>query len=327
MPILPTTDLTNFIVGDNTGATHNGSPVGDLIIAAGGDDTVSGQAAGDVIYGNKGSDTLNGNQGPDVFVWTNGDGTDTVNGNQGIDTQVVEGSPTAGEDFELRADGGGAVFERSSQVAFQINLQSVEELHLQSLGGNDDLLVRNLQGSGVNEVWFRGGDGSDSLRVQGSTAILAEGENGADDLRGGSGDDQLHGGAGNDQLRGIGGDDWLEGGNGGDTLSGGSGRDVLAGGNGNDQMNGGPGGDLFLIRQAEGNDFIQNFAQGSDVIVLQNLTTGGAPLNSFAQLGAALTEQNGDTVIDLSGFNTNNTPASVTVDNVTGLTATDFLFL
>ncbi len=326
MPVLPLTQVTNFIVGDNNAGTHSGSPVGDLIIAGGGDDTVSGQAQGDIIYGNKGADTLNGNQGPDVFVWTNGDGTDTVNGNQGTDTQVVEGGP-ASEDFDLRADGGGAVFERTSQTAFQINLENVEQLHLQSLGGNDEFVVRNLQGTGINEVWFRGGDGNDSLRVQGSSPVKAEGENGADDLRGGGGDDQLHGGSGNDQLRGNGGDDWLDGGQGADNLSGGSGRDVLVGGTGNDQINGGAGGDFIFIGQAQGNDFVQGFTSGTDVIVFQNLVSAGAPLTSFAQLGGALTEQNGDTVIDLSGFNTNGTAASVTIDGATGLTAQDFLFL
>lgn len=330
MPILPTTQIDNFVIGNNQGTTLTGTNQGDYILAGGGADTVSGQQAGDVIYGNRGADTISGNQGPDVIVWTNGDGSDTVNGNQGQDTQVVEGNPTASESFTLGAgNAGDALFQRTSPAAFQLDIENVESLHLHSLGGSDQFTVQNLAGTSIRDVWYRGGDGADSLSAQGtSTPISAEGEAGADDLRGGSGDDQLDGGAGTDTLRGQGGDDRLSGGAGTDSLFGGTGRDVLAGGAGNDQLSGGAGADFFLVKQAEGNDTIQGFASGSDVIVLQNLINpNGGALTNFNQLSNAITVQNGDSVIDLSTFNSQGANASITVDNVTNLTATDFLFL
>ncbi|MBX9633393.1 MAG: hypothetical protein K2X44_00295, partial [Magnetospirillum sp.] len=117
------------------------------------------------------------------------------------------------------------------------------------------------------------------------------------------------------------------GGNGADTLSGGQGRDVLEGGNGNDQLSGGLGRDAFVFQPAEGNDTIQGFTSGVDTIVLRNFVSpGGGPL-SFTDLASAITEQGGDSTIDLSGFNTQGAAASITVNNVANLTQADFVFL
>ncbi|MBC7953319.1 MAG: hypothetical protein H7Z12_16045 [Rhodospirillaceae bacterium] len=327
MAILPVTPIDNIVLGTSEADTLNGTNNGDLILAGAGDDTLNGLQRGDVLFGNRGADAVNGNQGNDVLVWTNGDGSDTMDGGQGTDTVVVEGG-NAGETFSLGSGGNDAEFQRTSQTAFQLDIQRVESLDLQSQGGNDRFTVDDLSGSAINQVHFRGGDGADILSGQNtSTPIVAEGENGADRLSGGGGSDQLHGGNGNDILRGNAGNDWLVGGNGNDNLSGGQGRDVLEGGAGDDQLNGGNGRDAFVIGPNEGEDTIQNFATGQDVIVMRGFSAAGGDPLTFADVTGAITETGGDTNIDLSSFATQGGAASLTVSNVTGLTEADFVFL
>lgn len=328
MPILPITPIDNITFGTEQADTLTGGPGSDLILGGAGADTISGQQGADTLFGNRGADTVTGNQGNDVLVWTNGDGSDTMDGGQGNDTVVVEGNNNAGENFSLGLGGNDVEFQRTNPGPFQLDIQRVETLDLQSLAGNDSFTVQDLSGSAITQVKFHSGDGNDTLNAQGSsTPILAEGWNGNDRLTGGNGDDQLHGGPGTDILRGNGGDDWLLGGTGNDNLNGGAGRDVLEGGAGNDTLNGGPGRDAYVVQPNEGDDTIQGFASGTDSIVLRNFSApGGGPL-TFADLGNAITEQGGNTIIDLSDFNNQNAAASITVNNVTGLTQTDFVFV
>jgi|GEM_PF-3889880 Hemolysin-type calcium-binding repeat (2 copies). len=323
MPILPVFSLDDAVFGTPQADSLNGGGGGDLIHGGAGADTISGRGGDDVIYGGRGADALSGGSGSDVFVWTDGDGSDTVNGGSGADTQVVEGNDN-GETFRLEADGNDAVFGRTGgQGAFEIELERVETVDVQGLGGNDRLTVQDLSGTAVDWVRFSGGEGADRLSAQNTdVSVRADGGNGADQLTGGSGGDQLFGDGGADTLRGNGGDDWLAGGNGADTLSGGSGDDVLEGGRGNDRLTGGSGDDAYVIDRDGGADTIQGFGNGDDVIVLRGLTAQGSPL-TFTELSAQITEQGGDSTIDLSSFG----GGSVTVGNATGLAENDFVFL
>jgi Ca2+-binding RTX toxin-like protein len=322
MPVIPATSIDDIRFGTPDADTINGGSGNDLIHGGAGDDTINGRGGNDVLYGDRGADTLAGNQGNDTFVWTNGDGSDTVNGGPGTDTQVVEGAPNAGDVFTLNVDNTGAtLFARTSPTAFQISLQRVENVDVQSLGGDDRLTIGDLSGSDVRSVHFQGGDGADRLNANNSsTPVVAEGENGDDRLVGGNGSDQLHGGNGNDVLQGNGGNDWLVGGNGDDRLSGGAGRDVLAGGAGDDQLTGGAGRDAFVFEPNGGNDTIRDFSAGTDQIVMRGFSgTGGQPL-TFAQLTGSITETGGDSHIDVGNTH-------ITVSNVTGLAASDFVFV
>lgn len=324
MPVIPATSIDDIQLGTSQADTLNGGNVGDLIHGGAGNDTINGRQGTDVLFGDRGADTVAGNQGNDVLVWTNGDGSDIIDGGQGTDTLVVEGNANAGERFSLAND----TFQRQGTGTFQLDLQRVETVDLQSLGGNDQFTVGNLSGSTISQVKFAGGDGSDELRAQGSSVqVVAEGENGSDRLIGGSGSDQLHGGQGTDTLQGNGGNDWLVGGAGTDTLNGGAGQDVLEGGTGSDRLNGGAGQDVFIFSQGGGDDTVQGFSKGNDVIALHGFSApGGGPL-TFADLGAAITEQGGDTTIDLGDFNNQGADPSITLVNVTGLTQQDFAFL
>jgi Ca2+-binding RTX toxin-like protein len=86
--------------------------------------------------------------------------------------------------------------------------------------------------SGVQGVYFAGGNGSDDFRNNVSwLQTWAYGLGGNDYLEGYNAVDHLFGGDGDDTLVGYGDDDWLHGGNGTDKLYGMAGNDVLDGGN------------------------------------------------------------------------------------------------
>jgi Ca2+-binding RTX toxin-like protein len=95
-----------------------------------------------------------------------------------------------------------------------------------------------------------------------------------ENARGGAGDDtlignieanHLVGGAGNDVLAGLDGNDTLDGGSGNDTLKGGGGNDTLNGGLGDDTMAGEAGNDTYYVDSA-GDEVIENFNEGYDVV-------------------------------------------------------------
>ena len=76
-------------------------------------------------------------------------------------------------------------------------------------------------------------------------------------------------------LEGGGGHDYLTGGAGFDVLNGGSGDDMLTGGASWDVLTGGAGADQFVFTWGVGPDFITDFQQGVDKIVLDGF---GGPL-------------------------------------------------
>jgi len=135
-----------------------------------------------------------------------------------------------------------------------------------------------------------GGDGADKLT----------GGSRQDDLRGGHDDDILRGKGGADVLQGGQGDDVLKGGNKDDNLSGGSGRDLLHGGNGNDTLTGGAGADVFVFGSNSGTDRVMDFADGLDLLRIEDHAGGFASL-SIADQGADLMITHDGGVILLTG--------------------------
>ena len=90
------------------------------------------------------------------------------------------------------------------------------------------------------------------------------------------------------------GDDGLIGGSGNDVLSGGDGADVLEGGSGNDTLYGGASADRFLFAEGSGQDKVNDFASGQDLLHL----SGYASIE-FADLDLDTAAIAGSTVIDL----------------------------
>ena len=77
------------------------------------------------------------------------------------------------------------------------------------------------------------------------------------------------------------GDDWLDGGKGKDILIGYDGDDTLLGGAGNDSLHGGDGRDVFVYDGA-GNDFINDYTEGDDIIKLVDVTISGGSTKNDA---------------------------------------------
>ncbi len=239
-----------------------------------GNDTITGSAGNDTVIGGRGNDVANLGAGDDTFIWNPGDGSDTVEGGQGTDTLLFNGA-NINENINISANGGRVLFTRDvANIAMDLN--GVEHVDFNALGGADNITVGDLSGTGVNQVNLDLGAndgaadtvtinataGNDVITVtehDGIITVSGLGEDinitdaGAGDrivINGLDGDDVitasgLHGGI---QLvaNGGNGDDVLIGSPGNDTLAGGAGDDVLIGGGGQDVLDGGSGNNVVI---------------------------------------------------------------------------------
>ncbi len=277
---------------DSFSATGNLADLIKITVDGGaGNDTLLGSNGADVLLGGDGNDFVDGNQGNDTallgagddrFQWDPGDGSDTIEGQDGTDTMRFNGSNVS-ENFDASANGARLRFTRNvGNIVMDLN--DVEAIDLNTLGGADTTTVNDLSGTDVVEL------NTDLAATLGGTAgdgqadnVIVDGTNGDDvvvvagDPSGASvlglaarvnitgaqaandrltvnalaGDDVLDASgvaAGAIQLTLNGGDsdDVLVGGNGDDTLLGGPGDDVLIGGPGNDVIDGGAGDNVVI---------------------------------------------------------------------------------
>jgi len=107
------------------------------------------------------------------------------------------------------------------------------------------------------------------------------------------------GGSGNDTITGNDANNTLWGGPGNDTLVGAIGNDILHGGPGNDVLNGGPGADQFVFdAPSDGGDTVQDFAFGTDHLVLNHIGFGLAGTGTLQNAGVSFV--NGGSATSLS---------------------------
>ena len=238
-----------------------------------GEDIFIGSAGDDLFNGGDGDDTALMGAGNDTFVWNPGDDNDTLEGQAGIDTMLFNGANVA-ENIDISANGGRATFFRNIATV-TMDLNDVEHIDFNALGGADNIVINDMSGTDVSVVNLNlglaggGGDGQvDTITINatnGDDVIQVTNNNGvvtisglaaevnisnfdADDrivINGLGGDDVIEasGLTAGIQLTADGGDDddVLVGGEGDDTLLGGAGDDVLVGGGGLDILDGGPG--------------------------------------------------------------------------------------
>ncbi|MEM1254883.1 MAG: calcium-binding protein [Cyanobacteria bacterium P01_H01_bin.21] len=232
----------------------------DLLLGGSAVDTFFAGSGNDIVVGQRGDDIAYLEDGDDRFIWNNGDGSDFINGGAGFDVTQVNGADGAGDEFDLRAVDGQAIFNRLNLGLFTLTNEGIEQFEINGQGGDDSFTVGDLTSSGVESVLFSGGDGNDFLNASGtSTPITADG---------GDGDDILIGGAG---------DDILIGGDGADLLIGGAGNNILIGGNGADFF-GFDTGAAFNAADI-GTNQIQNFEAGDSIVL---------DLTVFAELASAV---------------------------------------
>jgi Ca2+-binding RTX toxin-like protein len=122
----------------------------DNLSGSNGADLLSGGADHDFIDGQQGNDVILMGAGDDVFQWDPGDGNDTIEGQDGNDTLRFNGS-SANEILNVSANGARVRFTRDI-AAIVMDLNDVETLDLNTLGGTDHLTVNDLTGTDLSTV-------------------------------------------------------------------------------------------------------------------------------------------------------------------------------
>lgn len=281
-----------------------------LVIDGGaGNDTITGGQGADILIGGTGNDKVTGGQGNDfadlgegndTFIWNPGDGSDTVEGGAGTDTLVFNGS-NAAENMNISANGGRVLLSRDvGNITMDLN--GVEKIQLNALGGADNITVNDLTGTGVTQVAIdlgttdmqpdtvtvNGTLGNDTISVvkSGESLVvkglaeqvtIANAEAGdALVINGGQGADTIDASAIKAGVVKL-------------TLNGGAGDDLIVGSQGDDLVNGGSGNDTALL--GAGNDtFVWNPGDGSDTVEGQGgtdtLLFNGANVNEKIDISA-----------------------------------------
>jgi Ca2+-binding RTX toxin-like protein len=283
----------NGLGGDDTisAATVPAGTIALTLDGGAGDDTIIGGANADLLIGGTGNDTVRGGRGADLallgdgddlFTWDPGEGSDVVEGQAGFDTMLFNGAGV-NENIDISANGARAIFFRDAG-GITMDLDDVERIDFNALGGTDKSVVNDLSGTDVtrvaidlagslggstgdgqaDQVTVNGTQGDDAVQVTlaGTQALVTglaaqvsidhfEADRDLLAVSLGAGDDMidaslLPAGAIGLVADGGDGDDAIIGGARDDRLLGGGDDDVLLGGDGDDVLDGGDGGDVLI---------------------------------------------------------------------------------
>jgi Ca2+-binding RTX toxin-like protein len=296
-----------------------------FMFGGGGNDTLLGGAGNDTFFGNEGNDFVDGGRGADLavlgsgddrFQWDPGEGSDVVEGQSGLDAMTFNGAG-GDENFDVSANGQRVRFFRDAGN-ITMDLNDVEQIDLDALGGRDTLTVNNMSGTDLTTLnsdleatlGVGVGDGQpDTVTVNGTDgndAVVVSGANGAATVTGLAA--TIHVTAADPTLdvlavNSLGGDDnvdasgldatamklSVDGGLANDRLVGGGGNETFLGGDGNDFVDGGRGADLALL--GPGDDRFQwDPGEGSDVVEGQDgldaMTFNGAGQDEIFDVSA-----------------------------------------
>ena len=285
-------DEANGVFTDTEATALYGEAGNDDLRGGSGAELLLGGSENDAVDGNRGNDIALLGSGDDSFTWDPGDGSDLVEGQAGTDTMLFNGNG-APERFEVSANGPRVRFTRDVGN-ITMNLDDVERISTEALGGADRAVVNDMSGTDLKNAEFdlEGaigsglGDGAaDSVTVNGTNGndaiAIAANAGGVDvtglaaavriehsevandslllDARGGN--DTVNGGLGLATLIMIS----IDGGTGNDTINGSDAPERLAGSEGNDTIDGNRGNDVAFL--GEGDDTFQwDPGDGSDTI-------------------------------------------------------------
>ncbi|MFE0758148.1 calcium-binding protein [Inquilinus sp. NPDC058860] len=281
----------------------------DTLKGGGGDDQLFGGAGDDLVIGGRDADRIVLGDGNDTALWGPGDGSDRIEGEAGFDTLAFNTSG-ADEAIAVSANGPRAVLTRDvGGIAMDIN--GVERIDLQPLGGADSIVVGDMTGTGVQEVRIdlegvdNGGVGDgkvDSVTLDGTglgdivsvlgqpsglfvlglpSFVAVQRAEGADRvaINTGAGNDRIDAGS----IAAGAGTFAFDGGDGNDAVFGTRGHDLLVGGAGNDFLDGGQGSDVALLGAGD-DTFVWEAGDGSDIV------EGGAGFDGIRLSGSAANE-------------------------------------
>jgi Ca2+-binding RTX toxin-like protein len=307
--------VVNGLTGDDTidaSKLHTGQ-VNLTLNGGDGNDTLIGSAGNDLVVGGRGNDVAMLGAGNDTFVWNPGDGSDTVEGQGGVDTLQFNGA-NVNENINISANGSRATLTRDvGNITMDLN--DVEHINVNALGGADTITVNDLTGTGIDQVAVdlgsppgsNQGDGaSDTIVIngtQGDDTITVTNNNGVVKVSGLGADVLVSGFEASDRLviNGLGGDDiinasgftgmqlTLSGGDGDDVLIGGLGNDILHGDAGDDVLIGGGGQDV--LDGGTGNNILINSATSAPVALLNQFMASSFVAASGGPVGTPSTDQ------------------------------------
>jgi Ca2+-binding RTX toxin-like protein len=340
--------------------TEDGGAGNDTLVGGDGNDTLIGGDGNDTVLGGRGADTALMGAGDDTFVWNPGDGSDTVEGQAGNDRMVFNGS-NVGEKMDISANGSRVRMTRDvGNIVMDLN--GVEGVDVNALGGADTVTVNDLTGTGLTQVnldlsgtpgsgvgdgaadtvILNGTNAADNVNVIGSGSgfvvsglpafVAVQGSEGANDslvvnLLGG--DDSIHAmtlpaSAVRLTVDGGAGNDAIIGGAGDDLLIGGDGNDFIDGGRGNDTAFMGAGDDIFFWVPGDGSDTVEG--QGGDDTMEFDGSNASEQFDVSANGGRVRFFRNvGNITMDLNGVEGIDLTALGGADTVTvnDLTGTD----
>ncbi len=269
------------IIGDGDG-NHD-----DIILGAGGNDTIQAGSGDDIIFGGTGGDDIFGEAGNDLSY--GGSGDDDIRDNAG-DATAYGGEGNDG----IRLTGDYALIYGGQGDDFGSGSDGNDDIYG---GSGDDTLNGNITSGDVN-------DGSDTI-FGGTGNDIVQGNGGNDIVYGGDDDDTVVGG---DTKTGSGlGDDSLYGGEGNDVILGGSGDDLIDAGSGDDTVYGGIGNDTVVVTEASydtidgGEDGPDDQVADGDVDVLDVTAASGDASVQFAPTGGAAQDSEDGTIFFANG--------------------------
>src|SRR5262245_36677884 len=157
--------------------TVDGGAGNDRLLGGDGNDRLLGGDGNDFVDGNGGSDAVFLGAGDDTFQWDPGDGSDKVEGGDGRDLMTFNDANIAAESVEISANGGRVRLTRNIGTV-TMDLDDVERVDLNALGGVDNTTVNDLSGTDLTEVNINlqagAGDGdqaADSVTVNGTNGV------------------------------------------------------------------------------------------------------------------------------------------------------------
>jgi len=142
-------DQVNGAFADESLTVEGGSG-NDVMNGGDNIETFDGGSGDDFADGNRGNDTGVMGSGNDVFQWDPGDGNDTIEGNSGRDTLDFNGKG-GDEIMSLSAEGTRSVFLRNL-ANIRMDMNSVEVLDLDALGGIDTVSINDMTGTGFQRA-------------------------------------------------------------------------------------------------------------------------------------------------------------------------------
>lgn len=315
-------------------------------------DTLIGSAGDDLINGGAGNDVAQLGAGNDTFIWNPGDGSDIVEGQDGIDTLVFNGS-NAAETITISANSGRTIFTRDI-ASITMDLNDLETVTFNALGGVDQVAVNNLTGADVTEVNVNlagaggSGDGqADTVSVNGANGndtVVVTGSNGSAAVTGLAARVNISNAEAAFDALVIalqGGEDVLDasglaatvfaltvnGGLGVDTLIGSAGNDIMNGGDGNDLALLGAGNDTFIWNPGDDSDTVEGQA-GNDTMIFNGANVAETITISANGERTIFTRDIASVTMDLNDletvtFNALGGADRVTVNDLTGADVTE----